>query len=68
MGSSDAKTPGAGTPGEGNGDDDLNSEHRLYSTAFNGRVQGGNTVERLSKLFVGNDQKACKEFWSTSLG
>src|SRR5262249_36855481 len=30
-----------------NDDDDLNSEYRLYSTAFNGRAQGGDTAERL---------------------
>ena len=69
MGCSDGKTPSAGTPGaKVNHDDDLNSEHRQHTTAFNGRAQGGNAAERLSKLFVGNDQKACKEFWSTSLG
>src|SRR5215813_12184795 len=45
MHGSDGKTPDAGTPGEGNDDDDLNSEHRLYSNAFNGRA--GDTAELL---------------------
>src|SRR5262245_11618750 len=63
MGSSDGRTPGAGTPGaKVNDDDDLNSEHRQHDTAFNGRAQGGNTAERLSKLFVGNNQRHVKNF------